>query len=130
MSILSIFCRHGVELYFACVAALGAKWARPFVTDWTKALEMEIDFILIYQSWLVCPLILLTQVIGSPITQGGLRRIVVPALIMLEITALGVLINWKRSGLFARSSFVVGFFRFFPLVFIVAKVLLEFQPAS
>jgi hypothetical protein len=111
-----------MEFYFALVAAVGAKWARPFVADWTRSVEVEIDFVLICQSWLVCPLIFLTQAISSHITQGASLVLLVSTILIIEATALGFLVNWKRMGLFARNRLVVVFFRFFPLAFIMARV--------
>jgi hypothetical protein len=124
---LDLTVNNGLELFLVVLISVGGRWARPFISEneWSDQIEMFVDFVVLCQVWVTCPLVFLSVWVGSDYFSAKLKGAVM--FVVLAIMAVGLLklTNWKRTGFFSRRLSTRVYFKGIPIAFLFGKIYLE-----
>ena len=132
MIIIAFAIKHSIEIFFTALFAVGAKWARPFLdhSDWNEKVEMMIDFVIIVQGWIIAPLLIVSQCIGSmDISSTASKEVAIVTIFVMSLGLLRLAI-WRRVGFFSQEVWLQWMFRLAPVAMLSGKLLIEFLEAS
>ena len=119
--------KNGLEIFLAVLIMLGARWARPFISEseWSDQIKMFIDFVILCQAWLTCPIIFVSNCVVEGWFDTKVREAVIMATIGVTILALLALLNWKRAEFFSKKLWIRVCFKATPIALLLSKMFLE-----
>ncbi|GEM_PF-5675365 len=117
------------EIFWAVIFTFGSCLWKPFVEEreWNDKVKSLIDFIIVAQSWIICPTALCAFLLRYERLSeaGNLKPVLIVAIIIVQILVLLRLLSWGRIAFEDKSLGIVVLVKTPPIVALIVRVAME-----